>query len=221
MSENLLVAETREVTGKEFAKKLRKQGQIPGIFYAHNEKPIPIILDERDAMKILTLETGLIDIQIGKKRKRKAIIKEVQTDPVKQSLVHVDVMGVRLKEKIHVEVPIQILGEATGVKDQGGILHQYLRDIEVSCLPLDIPERIEIDVSNLNIGDTITLDSLVIENVEVIGDPEQPLVNVLPPTVAREKLVEEELEEAEEIEKVEEEITEKEATEKSEKESKK
>lgn len=210
MSENLLVVETREVTGKEFAKKLRRQGKVPGIFYAHDEKPIPIILDKRETTKILTSEAGLIDIQIGKKRKRKAIIKEVQTDPVKQSLVHVDVMGVRLKEKINVEVPIQILGEASGVKDQGGILHQYLREIEVSCLPLDIPEHIEIDVSNLNIGDTITLGSLSIENVEVLGDSEQAIIIVLPPTVVKEKV-----EIVETVEEVEEEAAEKVSAEKS------
>ncbi len=110
----------------------------------------------------------------------------------------------RLKEKIHFEVPIKILGEATGVKDQGGILHQYLREIEVSCLPLDIPEHIEIDVSNLNIGDTITLGSLSIENVEVLGDSEQPIIIVLPPTVVKEKV-----EIVETVEEVEEEAAEK------------
>jgi len=204
MSENLLHAEIREVTGKEFAKKLRNQGKVPGIFYAHDEKPVPIILNVLDTMKVLTSESGLIDIQIGKKRRRKAIIKEAQTDPVKQSLLHIDVMGVRLKEKINIEVPIHIIGEAVGVKDQGGILHQYLRVVEVSCLPLEIPDHFEVDVANLNIGDSVTLASLSIENVEILGDPEQPIVNVLPPTVVKEPIVveegivEEEIEEGEE-----------------------
>jgi len=186
MSESLLQAESREVKGKEFAKKLRKQGKVPAVFYAHDEKSIPIILDERETMKLLTTETGLIDIQIGRKRKRKAIIKEIQTDPVKQTLLHIDVMGVHLKEKIEVEVPIRFIGEAIGVKEQGGILYQHLRSIEVSCLPLDIPEHIEIDVSNLNINDTLSLESLSLENAEIIGDLEQPLVSVMPPTVVKE-----------------------------------
>lgn len=200
MNEQLLNVEIRDITGKEFAKKLRKQGKIPGVFYSHDENPIPITLDERNTMKILTSETGLIDIQIGKKRKRKAIIKEVQTDPVKKNLLHVDVMGVHLKEKLTVEVPIHIIGDAIGVKDHGGILHQYLRSVEVSCLPLDIPEHIEINVSNLNIGDTITLGSLSIENVEILGDLEQPIVNVLAPTVVKEAVVEAVEEEKEETE---------------------
>lgn len=190
MSENLLQAETREIAGKEFAKKLRKQGRVPGVFYAHDEQSIPIVLDEKETMKFLTSEIGLIDFQIGKKRKRKAIIKEIQTDPVKQTLLHVDVMGVHLKEKINVEVPLHFIGDAIGVKQQGGILHQYLRSVEVSCLPLDIPERIEIDVTNLNIGDTITLKSLSIENVEILGDLEQPVVNVLTPTIVKERVEE-------------------------------
>jgi len=198
MAENVLHAEIREATGKEFAKKLRYQGKIPGIFYAQQEKPVPIILDEHDTMKILTSEAGLIDIQIGTKRKRKAIIKDVQTDPVKQSLIHVDIMGVRLKEKINVEVPIHIIGDAIGVKDHGGILHQYLRTVELSCLPLDIPDHIEVDVSDLDIGDSITVGTLSLENVEILGEPEQPIVNVLAPTVSREPVTEAEAAEAEE-----------------------
>lgn len=190
MSENLLQAEIREVAGKESAKKLRKQGKIPGIFYTHGEAPVPIVLDEQDSMKLLTSETGLFDFQIGKKRKRKAIIKEVQTDPLSQKLLHIDVLGVRLEERITVAVPVQIVGEAVGVKQQGGILHQYLRELQVECLPLDIPERITVDVTNLNIGDTITARALVVEKVQILNDPEQPIVNVLPPTIVKEAKVE-------------------------------
>ena len=157
MSELVLHAEIRETTGKEYAKKLRQKGMVPGIFYAHGEAAIPISLDERNTTKILTTEGGLIDIQIGSKKKRKAIFKEVQTDPIRQSLVHVDVMGVQLKEKITIEVPIHFIGEAIGVKEQGGILHQYFREIEVTCLPLDIPDHIEIDVTTLDMGDSISL----------------------------------------------------------------
>ena len=212
MSENLLRAETREIKGKEFAKKLRKQGKIPGIFYARDQKSIAIILDERDTMKVLTTESGLIDFQIGKKRKRKAIIKEVQADPVKQTLLHIDVMGVHLKEKIEVEVPLHFVGEAIGVKEQGGILYQNLRSIQISCLPLDIPEHIEVDVNNLKIGDSLNLESISIENAEIIGDLEQPVVSVMPPTVVKEPVAVEE-EEEEEVEEAEE--TEKESEEKS------
>jgi len=191
MSELVLHAEIREITEKEYAKKLRQQGKIPGIFYAQDEAAIPIMLDEKNATKVLTSEGGLIEIQIGSKKKRKAIIKEVQTDPVRQSLVHVDVMGVQLKVKITIEVPIHFLGEAIGVKEQGGILHQYFREIEVNCLPLDIPDHIDIDVSNLKLGDSIAIRDLSIPNVEILGDPQQHVVSVMAPTVVKEKVAEE------------------------------
>lgn len=197
MSENLLHAELREETGKEFSKKIRREGKVPGVFYSHNEKTLAITLDERELMKVLVAEGGLLDIQIDKKKKRKAIIKEVQTDPVKQTLVHVDVMGVKMKEKVTLSVPFNFVGEAIGVKDQGGILHQSMRDIEVSCLPLDLPENIEIDVSELGIGDSITLSSVTIENVELLGDPDQSIVSVIAPSITKEDEEEPVAEEAE------------------------
>ncbi len=192
MSEHVLHVETREGTGKEYAKKMRREGKVPGVFYAHNEKSVPILFDEREIMKTLTSsEIGLIDIQIGKKQQRKAIIKEIQTDPIKQYLVHVDVMGVKLENKVNIAVPIHINGEAVGVKEQGGILHNYMREIEVSCLPLDIPEYIDIDVSELNIGDSITISDLAVENVTFVDDLEQPIVSVLIPKVVKEEVAEE------------------------------
>lgn len=197
MSELVLQAEIREITGKEYAKKLRQQGKVPGVFYAHDEAAIAITLDEQNTKKILTSAGGLIDIQIGSRKKRKAIVKEVQTDPIRQSLVHVDVMGVQLKEKLNIEVPVRILGEAIGVKQQGGILHQYFRELEVTCLPLDIPKQIDIDVSNLNLGDSISIKDLSVPNAEIVGDPQQHVVSVMAPTVVKEKPVEEVAEAAE------------------------
>ncbi len=192
MSEHVLNVELREETGKGFAKKMRREGKIPGIFYAQNEKSVPILIDEREIMKTLTgSEVGLIDIKIGKKQKRKAIIKEVQTDPIKQYLVHLDVMGVKLTEKINVSVAIRIVGEAIGVKDQGGILHSDLREAEILCLPLDIPDHIDVDVSELNIGDSLMLSDLTLEKASFVGDLDQPVVSVLTPKAVVEEVPEE------------------------------
>ncbi|HDP99208.1 MAG TPA: 50S ribosomal protein L25 [bacterium] len=200
MAEVLLQAQQREKTGKGNAKKMRKLGKVPGVFYAHNEKSILIQLNEIELIKVLSAKTGLIDIKIEDKRKRKAIIKEAQTDPVKQTINHVDIMGVRLKEKVIVTVPIHVIGEAVGVKEQGGILHQSLREIEVSCLPLDIPEYIEIDVTNLKIGDSLTVEQLAAENVALLLDADQSIVSVLAPTIAKEEKEEEEIIAEEELE---------------------
>lgn len=191
MSETVLHAEVREATGKGYARKLRQQGKVPGIFYTHGEKSVPIMMDEKETVKVLTSTSGLIDFQIGKKKPRKVIIKEIQTDPVRQSLVHLDVMGVRLEEKITISVPIHLIGEAIGVKAEGGVLHQYLREVEVSCLPLDIPDHIDVDVTNLKLGDSISLGTLKLEKAEIVGDLDQPIVSISMPSVVKEKPVEE------------------------------
>lgn len=196
---------SREAVGKQNAKKLRREGKLPGVFYAHGEKPVPVIVEYRDLENAISY-TGLIDVKIDDKRKRKAIIKDFQLDPLTNKFKHVDIMGVRLKEKITVTVPIHLVGEAVGVKDMGGILHQYFHEVEVTCLPLDIPEVIEIDVTELKIGDSINIGDVEIENVNIEGDPTQPIVSILAPTVkaAAEEVVEEEAEEAEGEEKEEE-----------------
>ncbi len=195
MAENLLTVEERANTGKGNARRLRRQGKVPGIFYARAEKTIPIQMEEREILKILTAAGGLFDLQIGDKKKRKAIIKETQIDPVGQRLSHVDIQGVNLKEKITIEVPIRIIGDAKGVKEQGGILHQYLREVEISCLPLDIPEHIDVDVTQLNIGDAITIQQLSAENVTFLQDSDQPVVSVLSPMIVEKPAAEAEVEE--------------------------
>ncbi len=195
MSELVLNADLREKTGKSYRRKLKKIGKVPGVFYAQKEKSVPVEFDENELVKLLLAEPGLIDIKIGDKRKRKAIIKEIQTDPIKQFVMHVDIMGVKLKEKITVSVPVRIVGEAIGVKEQGGILHQYLHEIEVNCLPLDIPENVEVDVSELEMGDSISISDIITENFTFVGDIEQPVVSILAPSIAKEKVEEEELEE--------------------------
>ncbi|OQX87870.1 hypothetical protein B6D60_03115 [candidate division KSB1 bacterium 4484_87] len=186
---------SRAETGKENAKKLRREGKIPGVFYAHGEKSVPIVVEDRELAKVIAQVGGLIDVQIDGKKKRKAIIKDVQSDPITNKFFHVDIMGVHLKEKVTVTVPLHVVGDPVGVKDQGGILHQYSHEIDVSCLPLDIPDHVEVDVSELNIGDSITIGDIKIENVTIVGEEEQPLATILAPTVSKEPVEEEEGEE--------------------------
>lgn len=188
MAEHVLHAESREGIGKGKAKKLRREGKVPGIFYAHNEKSVPVFFDELEIIKTITASqaVGLIDVLISGTEKRKAIIKEVQTDPIKNNPIHIDVMGVKLTEKINVSVPIHLIGDAPGVKEQGGILHQYLRDIEVSCLPLDIPEHIDINVTNLRIGNSILVSDVALEKVTFTVEPEKQIVSVLAPKIIAE-----------------------------------
>jgi large subunit ribosomal protein L25 len=120
------------------------------------------------------------------------LIRELQRDPVSSQILHCDFFAVRLQEKVEVSIPVHIEGEPVGVKLQGGILESQLREIEVSCLPLSIPERIDVDVSELEIGDSIHVADLSFpEGVEVLGEAEQVVVHVVAPRVEEEKAVEE------------------------------
>jgi large subunit ribosomal protein L25 len=182
MSEAIINAKTREGIRKKNMKLLRREGYVPGIFYAHDEKNIKLQFEKKELQQILGLKTALLDLSIDKKKPRKCIIRELQIDPVTMQLVHVDVMGVKLKEKINVSVPIHIVGEAPGVKTQGGILSHALHEVEISCLPLDLPDHIDIDISQLGIGQSIHVGDIKLENIDIITDPEVVIVSV---TLAR------------------------------------
>ena len=187
MSEVVLNAAKRGVSGKKYAKQLRREGKIPGIFYTRNEKSIPLIFDLEEVQLLLRTEIGLFDLKIEKKKNLKCIVKEMQFDPVSNKLLHLDVMGVKLEEKINVTVPVHIVGEAVGAKDEGGILNQTLYELDVNCLPLDIPEHIDIEVSDLKVGDTIHVSDIKLENVEILNEPEVVVVGVVLPRAAKEE----------------------------------
>lgn len=179
MSEVVLSATSRDDTGKKIAKQLRREGKIPAIYYAHGEKPVPLFLDEKEAINIISGSTGLINLSIDDKKIKKCIVKEIQFDPIKNTLVHIDMMGVRLKEKVHVSVPIVVIGESIGVKEQGAVMTQSIYELEVSCLPLDIPEKFEIDVTSLKVGDSIHVKDMHVDKVDIVNDPDVVIVSVV------------------------------------------
>ena len=214
MEERILVAQFRTDKGKEKARKLRRQGLIPAVVYGQGEAPIPVSLSVQDLTKVLRGAAGertLINLTIegledGSITKT-VILKEKQITPVKRTLLHADLYTIVMDEEISVDVPIQIVGKAAGVED-GGVTEQILREIEVKCLPADIPPSIEVDVASLSIGDAIHVRDIVLEKGEILADPEQAIVTVVPPTVLEEAAPEEEMieeEEEEEKEEIEEE----------------
>jgi large subunit ribosomal protein L25 len=159
--------------------------------------------DLKEIIQVVGMDTALLDIKIDKKKSKKCVIKDVQYDPVTSRPIHLDIMGVKLKEKITVTVPIHIVGEAKGVKEEGGVLNVVQHDLEITCLPLDMPEHITVDVSELKIGDAIYVKDIDLENVELLSDPEGVVVNVITSRAtveeekAEEEIIEEEGEEAE------------------------
>lgn len=175
-----LNVEVRNETGKQIAKRIRRDGKVPGIYYIHGENPISFSVDAKELRTALTHKSSILDVNLGQAEPAKCIIREVQWHPVSGVPLHVDLMGVRLTEEVTVEVPILLVGSAAGARD-GGTLQQILRTLEIKCLPLDIPETINVDVSNLNIHDAIYVRDLKYEKIEILNDLEQIVVSVLAP----------------------------------------
>lgn len=154
-----LAAERREVTGRSAIRKLKARGVVPAIVYGGTDKAQPLQVSRRDISLMLSHASGeniLVELEIaGEKSSRMAMIQEIQHSPVGGDVLHVDFHVVSMDEKIEADVPLEPSGIANGVKNFGGLLEQSLRTLEVECLPRDLPDKITVDVSNLNIGDSI------------------------------------------------------------------
>jgi len=220
-----LKANLREEKGKELNKKLRYTGMVPGVVYRKGEETVSLKVDSKSLSKALHTEAGenvIIKLFIEgdkKKKERIVVIKELQKDPVKDKLVHVDLNEISLTETLKVKVPIMSKGEAIGVKQEGGVLQHIMWEADVECLPTNIPDKIEVDVTNLKIGGTLSIkDILPPEGVKILGDPESIVFSVehvktieeavaapvegesLEPELIREKKEKEEAEEEEKAE---------------------
>ncbi len=188
MEEIYLEAQMRKVTGKKFARQLRREEFIPAIVYKKGEKTLILKLKNRDLLKVLHTSAGenaVINLKISdndkKLPKKTVIIREVQHHPVRGDILHVDFNQISLTEKLQVSVPVKVKGEAPGVKEEG-VLEHILWEVEVECLPTKIPENIEVDISNLNIGDSIYAKDLQPpEGVKVLTDPESIVISVAAP----------------------------------------
>jgi large subunit ribosomal protein L25 len=199
---------SREETGKGVARSLRRQAQLPAVFYGRGLQPVPLAVKAGEVDKLISSAAGenvLIDLNIerdGSTQSHRAMIKEIQVDPLKQTILHVDFYAISMDEKISLEVPVTLTGEAVGVSE-GGILQQVRRSIEINCLPDRIPEALEVDVSNLAIGDSLHVSDLgVPEGVEVLAEERLTVATVVPPAKEEEIIAEipEEEEEREEVE---------------------
>jgi large subunit ribosomal protein L25 len=190
MKDISLHAKTRDKKGTQAVKKLRNNGMIPAVVYGADEKTIPLELEEKTFLKLIRAgvsESVIITLKIDNdsSKDKKVLIREVQQDPVWGNILHIDFQRISMEKKITISVPVHLVGEAVGVSE-GGILQPSIRELEIECLPGDIPERVEVNVSNLNIGDAIHVKDVQLEKVNVLTDPEGSLVSVVPPTVFKE-----------------------------------
>jgi|SRR5271165_4164598 len=151
---NILEAQKRESGNKNAARRVRAGGKIPAVVYGAGKESAPVAVDPRQVLRILKSESGhntIFDLALGDDRV-KAMIVDWQFEPIKGHLLHVDLQRIAMDKKLTVTVPVVLKGEAAGVKQEGGILEQLLREIEIECLPADIPKSIEADVSQLTFG---------------------------------------------------------------------
>jgi large subunit ribosomal protein L25 len=206
-----LSANIRQNKGKGVSKALRRQGLVPGIFYGPKTAPLALSIESLEIDKIFK-HTGSnqaplnLKIKNGDTVKKTAMIKDLQVHPVSRKYLHVDFYEIAMDKKIQVKVPVELTGTAKGA-EAGGTLQLITREIDVLCLPMDIPESIIIDVSEMEIGDSIHVEKLPVpENVEIIADTDYTVVTVS--SAMAEEVVEEEREEIEEGEVSEEEGTE-------------
>lgn len=189
MSEIVLQAAVREHIGKK-SKRVRSADSVPGIFYKHGEANIPIQV-ERLVLNpvVFTSQTRVIQLRLPDGAVKKCILRDVQFDPVSDLPVHFDLQGLFEDEKLTLELPVSLVGgTARGVRD-GGMLQHVIHKLRVSCLPKDIPERVEVNVSDLGINQAVHVSDVVLPNVTILESPESTVVAVLPPTVVKEETV--------------------------------
>jgi len=193
MEAQVLPIKTRSEIGKNANHKLRTQGYIPAVLYSHGVSQA-IMVEKKNFFKIFKghiSENLLIDLQFNDQHSApvKAFIKDYQRNPITDEILHLDFFKVTMTETITTKAPIEIIGASIGVK-QGGILEIIEREIEVECLPADLPEKVQIDVTNLAIGQSIHVKDIIVPNgVKILSSPESIIVAVLAPLKATEEVV--------------------------------
>jgi large subunit ribosomal protein L25 len=186
-----LTAQRREATGRSAIRKLKARGIVPAIVYGGKDKPQPLQVSRRDISLMLSHASGeniLVELEItGEKGSRMAMIQEIQHSPVGGDVLHVDFHAVSMDEKIEADVPLEPVGVANGVKNFGGLLEQSLRILEVECLPRDLPDKITVDVSGLNIGDSVHVRDIQLPaGVAAKTQPDLTAFSVVAPVVEEE-----------------------------------
>jgi len=188
MEEIVLEAELREGKGRASSKDLRESGYLPAVVYFHGKDALSVKILRGALLKLVhqyRLESVIINLKIKDDKKAKGrpcLVKEIQYHPVREDIIHVDFNEISLTEAIKVNVPIQVKGEAIGVKQEGGSLEHLLWEIEVECLPTNIPKDIQVDITALKMGDAIHVKDIVFpEGIKPLNDPSAVVLHVVAP----------------------------------------
>jgi large subunit ribosomal protein L25 len=182
IEQNTLEAQPREAGTKNHARRVRQGGKIPGVLYGAGKDSLSVSVDPRHVSRILNSETGhntIFDLALSGGEKTKAMIVDWQYEPIKGHLLHIDLKRIALDKVLRVSVPIALVGEAAGVKQEGGIMEQMLREVEIECLPADIPSHIDADVSDLTFGKVLRVSDLPhSDKLKFITEANQPVAHV-------------------------------------------
>lgn len=186
MEKVLINAQKRTKIDKAARSLLRREGKVPAIFYSKNHEPLPVEMSERSIHPLVfTSKTHLITLKVDGHEELECIIKDVQFDPVTDKIVHLDLLGLQKGEKIQLEIPVQLIGSAIGIKE-GGVLQHTLHKLSIECLPSDIPEHIEIDVTNVKLGQAIHVSDLSSDKYVVLNTADSIIASVTHPKVEKE-----------------------------------
>lgn len=185
-------AERRRGTGKGAARQLRRDGKVPAVIYGHGRDPEALALSAAEldrALVGIAAESVVIDLAVDG-TPVKTLIREIQRHPTRKTILHVDFYEVHAGEKITVGVPIRLVGSPEGVRNSGGVLEVFLREVEIEVLPKDIPEQVELDVTDLGVGHSLRVSDLNLPGVRILDEREATVCTVVPPRVEEEPVVE-------------------------------
>ena len=181
--ETVVEAQPRAARGKNEARRTRRQGLIPAVVYGAFKDPQSVSINPKDILKIIRSRTGhnsIFDLNIDGIERTPVIVADEQYDPIKGNLLHIDLKRIDLTRKLRVSVPVHVTGEAKGVKQQGGVLDVVTRAIEIECVPDDIPDQFQVDVTELTIGTNIRVSDLVVkEGIRVLTSADAVIAHVV------------------------------------------
>ncbi len=189
-----IIIKSRDVKGSASARRLRRDGLVPGVVYSEGGAARAVSLPKHEFEQMLrhhVSEHVMIKIQIDDGAEEAVLLKEVQHNIISGGVVHVDMQKVALDKKLRLEVPVELIGEAEGVKNQGGVLDHLLHHIQIECFPADIPEQINVDVTGLKLGDTLTIKDIRIDTAKyaILMDADVGVASVTQPKVVEEEPV--------------------------------
>jgi large subunit ribosomal protein L25 len=194
MAEHVLEMKLRKKIGKEAARKVRQQGYIPAVLYGYKgNKILSVKANEFERIWAEIGEHSIINLDIEGKERMEVIVKDFQLDPVDKHIIHIDFLEFEKGKVLRTEIPVHVVGTSVGVK-KGGILETFVRDIEIECLPKDIPDSVEVDVTELEVGDSVHARDLVLdEKIKILTNPDQVILAIGTPTKIEVPVEEEEV----------------------------